>query len=462
MKRAAAAANRDGGILTWLVIVGVAIGGYLAYKRIPAAVGITRVDGPPPNQIVMHNVRIEIFDESFRQTAELRGKTATTFKDNPDLILEPADCLLIREHGNNVRITSDKARKVIQRGSPDRLDFTGSVVVETAGRKLLSEKLTYTPNTRLLESGAPVTIKTTGSVILGEHLKTQTDLKTGTLEGDVQITSLGEGGRSLDAPVLVRGKRSEFNLDRGIFDMFGSAWAKKADSDIRGDKMTFNRPRHTLTADGNAIVSKPDLTVKAGHLEYFVDREAGTATDNPKAVQMTPRTTSEEETRTDLAAKVLDLDFKREILEGKQDVVLDRNVKTEGEWEKDYTIKAGFVTSLYGKGRSTFKENVDIDSSRVGATGDRAIFYQPTAKLYVIGGPKLPAHAWEYDEDRVKQNEIQGNKILHDLRSGKSQVLGGVTTKVNEGSDRPKRPGSGPGLRPRKPVEVKFNEGDGE
>lgn len=453
------AARRDGGILAWLVILMVGFGAYQVYKRIPASAGGKAADGPPPNQIVMHDVRIEIFDESFRQTAELRGKTATTFKDNPDLILEPADCLLIREGGHNVHITSDKARKVIQRGQPDRLDFTGSVVVETDGRKLLSEKLMYTPNSRLLESGAPVTIKTTGSVILGEHLRSQTDLKTGTLEGDVQITSLGEGGRALDAPVLVRGKKSEFNIERGLFDMIGTAWAKKADSDIRADKMTYNRQRQNLTAVGNAVASKPDLTVKAGRIEYFVDRESGTATENPKAVQMTPRTTSEDETRSDLVAKQLEMDFKRSILEGKGDVQLERFVKVEGEWEQDYRINAGFVTSLYSQGRSTFKDSVKIDSGKVGATGDRAIFYQQRAKLYVIGNPKAPANAWEYDEDRNKLNPISGQKIVHDLRTGKSQVLGGVSGRFEDGQ-QPKKTGTGAGLgKPKKKVEIKFTEG---
>lgn len=458
MRAARGLTSREGGVLAWLVILALALGAWHALRRLPAAVGVKPADGPPPNQIVMHDVRIEVFDESFRQTAELRGRRATTFKDNPDLILEPADCVLIREHGRNVRITSDKARKVVQRGVADRLDFTGSVVVASDGRKLLSEKLTYTPNSRLLESGAPVTIKTTGSVILGEHLRSQTDLKTGTLEGDVQITTLGEGGRGLDAPVLVRGKKTEFNLERGLHDVIGTAWARKADSEVRADKMTFNRQRSTLSADGNAVASRPDLTVRAGHIEYFVDREAGTATENPKAVQMTPRTTSEDETRSDLTAKALEMDFKRQILEGKNDVQLERHVKIEGEWEKDYTIRAEFVTSLYGKGRSTFKDNVDIDSSKVGALSDRAIFYQGRAKLYLIGH----ARAWEYDEDHQKLNPIEGEKILHDLRTGRSQVLGHVKTNMQE-DQPPRRTGSGTGGRPRKRgVEVKFNEGGEE
>ena len=454
MKLARGNTSREGGLLAWLVILLIAAGAFFAYRRVPAPSKAAPTDGPPPNQIVMNDVRIEIFDESFRQTAELRGKTATTFKDSSDLVLEPADCVLIREHGHNVHITSTVARKVVQRGQPDHLDFTGDVNVESAGRKLLSEKLTYTPNSRLLESGAPVTIKTTGSVILGDHLKSQTDLKTGTIDGDVQITSFGEGGRALDAPMLVRGKRSEFNLDRGLYDVIGSAWAKKTDSEIKADKMSFNRKRNTLTADGNAVASKPEVVVKAGHLEYWIDREAGTATENPKAVMMTPRTTSEDETRSDLVAKSIEMDFKHQILEGKEDVSLQRLVKFEGDWEPDYKIRAKSVTSLYAKGRSTFKDDVKIEASKVGAEGDRAIFYQGTGKLYIIGHAK----AWEFDDDHQKLNPIEGDKLLHDLHTNKTRVLGNFRGEHNDTEAPPRKRNTGPG-GPKKRVEIKFNEG---
>jgi lipopolysaccharide export system protein LptA len=148
------------------------------------------------------------------------------------------------------------------------------------------------------------------------------------------------------------------------------------------------------------------------------------------------------------------MDFKRQILEGKDDVVLVRHVKYEGDWEKDYEIHSKFVSSLYGKGRSTFRDNVAIEASKVGAVSDRATFYQDHSKLYLIGHAK----AWEYDDDRQKQNEVEGEKILHDLTTGKSQVLGGVGAALKE-EKAPANPDA-PRRRPRGRVDVKFNEGD--
>jgi LPS export ABC transporter protein LptC len=450
--------RRAGGILAWLLLVLVGAGAWYAYKRGPAIVKPARVDDVPTDRIEMKDVRIEVFDERFKQTSELRGRTATSFKSSSDLVLEPADCLLLRDHGKNVQITAARGHKVVTRGQPDRLEFTGAVNVDSEGRKLISEKLVYWPHSRLLESAAPVQIITTGSVVSAQHLKTQTDLKTGTLDGKVEITSLGDGGRrSLDVPVLVRGRKADFDLSRGIYDVTGDAWAKKADQEVRSDKMAFNRGRNTLTAIGNAVATRPDLTVTAGRLEYWVDREAGLAIDGPKAVQRTPRTTNEGESKTELTAKQLEMDFKRSILEGKEDVHLQRDVMYEGDWDKDYEIKAKFVTSLYAQGRSTFRDDVKIDATQVGATGQRAIFYQKTGKLYVIGD----ANAWEYDEDKQKMNPIRGEKILHDLKSGKSQVLGRVEGLMQEGGP-PRKRNTGPGGRRPGRVEIKYNEGGGD
>lgn len=452
-------APRTGGVSAWILMILIAAGVFYGYKVSGIVGKPSRHDEIPTDRIEMKDVTIEIFDEGFRQTSELRGKTATSFKTSSDLVLEPADCLLLRPENRNVHITAARGAKIVVKGQPDRLEFTGAVNVESEGRKLLSEKLIYWPNTHLLESAAPVQVITTQTNVRAEHLKTHTDLKTGTLDGDVQITSLGaDARRPLDAPVLVRGKRAEFDMQRGIYDVMGNAWAKKADQEVRSDKMAFNRNRNTLTAVGNAVASRPDLTVKAGRLEYWIDREAGIATESPKAVQTTPRTTNESESRTELIAKVLEMDFKRSILEGKEDVQLERQVMFEGRFERDYKITGRFVTSLYAQGRSTFRDDVKIDATQVGATGERAIFYQKTGKLYVIGN----ANAWEYDEDKQPMNPIKGEKILHDLRTGKSQVLGNVETIQRDGA-APRKRATGPGTRrPRGGVEIRFTEGGGE
>ena len=69
--------------------------------------GVLSVTGTEGNMIQMQDVRIEIFDEQFHQTAELKGKTATTFKDNPDLILEPADCVFVDDLPGNLKPARD-------------------------------------------------------------------------------------------------------------------------------------------------------------------------------------------------------------------------------------------------------------------------------------------------------------------------------------------------------------------
>jgi len=406
------------------------------------------------NQVVMTDVRIEAFDERFNRTTILRGKTATTFKNSSNVVLEPCNGSILREQGKDVQVIAARAHKIVSR-SGEKIEFTGKVEVSSEGRELRSEKLVYTPVSRLLESGAPVQILTTGTSITSKSLKGQTDIKTGVLEGDVQITSMGQAAKRYDAPIRITGQRSDFDLAKQVYEVSGSAWAKKLGQDIQATKITYNRSRRTLTADGNTVARRPNLVVHAGHLEYWIDQELGIATKNPKAVQKTPATTNETESRTELAAQLIDLHFGREILEAKDDVCMQRFVKFDGDWEPDYKITSRTVTSLFGKRRSTFRGDVKIETDKLGALGDRAIFYQDKAKLYVIGR----AQAWDYDEDRKRQNEIAGEQIVHNLRNGQSQVLDRVRSRFKEGGPARSRSER---TAPRGRVEMIFREGEGQ
>jgi len=144
------------------------------------------------------------------------------------------------------------------------------------------------------------------------------------------------------------------------------------------------------------------------------------------------------------------------MLEGKDDVFLERHVKVEGDWEKDYEIRSRFVTSQYAKGQSRFRDDVKIEASKVGAVSDRAIFYQNDSKLYLIGN----ARAWEYDEDRQKHDEISGAKIIHDLKTSKSVVVDHITFDKQKEPEAPRKPAPVP--HRTRGVEVKFNEEDGQ
>jgi LPS export ABC transporter protein LptC len=431
------------GALAWVVlaIVALSLGAWWYGSGWVTVAARPGEDRRERNRVVMKHVQIEVFDENFNQTALLKGETATTFKDSSDIILEPVEGTILREDGRDILVKAARCQKVVN-AMIEKLIFTGDVDVTTEGRKLRSELLYYTPATHMLESGAPVQVLTTGSLILAQSLKSQTDLKSGVLEGDVQITTLGEGQRALDAPIRISGKKSDFDFSRSLYDVVGAAWAKKTDQDVQADKIVFNRRRGTLTAIGNSVARRPNLTVRAGHLEYWIDREVGVATQGPKAVQITAPTTSEDETQTELTARVLEVDFRRQVLEGRDDVRLQRSVRFEGEWDPDYRVNARAVTSLYSHGRSTFRDDVRIEGAKVGAVGDRAIFYQRSAKLYIVGR----AQAWDYDEEKVRQNHLAGEKIVHDMRTGKSVVLDRVKMRSPGAPSRP-RAGVGRGAR---------------
>ncbi|MBI4858878.1 MAG: LPS export ABC transporter periplasmic protein LptC [Candidatus Riflebacteria bacterium] len=451
--------NRRGGALGWLLLTLTVVAGFGWYYGMgPGGAGPGERDRRDPargNKVEMKDVEIEAFDERFHRTTLLKGDTATTYKDSSELVLEPATGTLFREPGKDVFVKARQAHKFTGRQG-ERFEFTGSVEVTSEKRQLVSEKLLYSPASRLLESGAPVRIHTTGSILLADRLKSQTDLRTGVLEGSVKIRTFGEGGRSFENPVKIDGNRSDFDLTRGLFNMAGMAWAQKEDSKVEADKIAFNRRRKMLTADGHSVLTRPDLVLSAGHLEYWVDREAGIATNGPKAVQNTPGTTNETESRTQLTAAELEGDFKKGVLEGRGAVRLQRYVKFEGDWEPDYAIDAHHVTHLYKDRRALFKGNVKIEAEKVGAVGDRAVFYQQRGKLYIVGR----AEAWDYDELHTKKNHISGEKIVHDLKTGKSQVIGRVKSGFSE---EPGGRGQQPHRQPRPGrSEIIFQEGGGQ
>lgn len=424
---------------------------------------------PQADRIVMERVLIEAFDEKSRRTTLLKGKTATTFREAPEVILEPVDGRILREGGSDILITALKVHKTVVR-QRERLDFTGDVQVTADERRMRSQQLVYQPATRLLESPVPVQLITTGSVVMAQCLRSQTDLRTGTLERDVKIVSLGEGAKRMEAPMQINGDRCDFDVVRGLFDVTGKSWARHGALDVRARRISFNRRRSALVADGDVVAERPDLVVRCGHLEYFLRTEAGIATQAPLVIRAEPAGAHGSEARTEVGGQVLEIDFKKGIVEAEGQVAVERWVRSEGEWVKDCRITSLRATSLIDRRRTTFRDEVKIRTETLGAQGDRAIFYQDSSKLYIVGR----AQAWDYDEEGQEKNRVAGEKIIHDMRTARSQVLDRVRSIFNEeagpspeASPAPRRSRgaqsgarSGASAAPPGRVEMIFREGD--
>jgi len=143
------------------------------------------------NRIVMSDVDITIHDQFMRPSAIIRGKEAHTFKNNQDFIVTPVRALLHRTDGQLLRVHAEKLWKRISRHD-ERMDFTGHVEVFGQDQRLLSDALSYHPNTHYLESESPIQMLTTGTVILGDKLRSNVDIQTGSLDGNVSIISMGQ------------------------------------------------------------------------------------------------------------------------------------------------------------------------------------------------------------------------------------------------------------------------------
>ncbi|MBI3893036.1 MAG: hypothetical protein HY303_16080 [Candidatus Wallbacteria bacterium] len=279
--------------------------------------------------------------------------------------------------------------------------------------------------------------------------------------------------------VVLTSDSATFDMVHSIYELIGHAKAVRtatkdkspaaattgrlAHGVLTSERMLYQHRARFLRATGNVVFEDPEYVVHSGVMEYDVGREWLSATLSPSALihltgkgaageaskpagRATTESASSGGTRTTVTAQVLSFDRKR------QRVVAEGDVRTHvmPEGKAAYYIRSRELESFYADRRSVFKGEVRIDSRELGAQGDRAIFYEKTEKMYIIGHAK----AWQIDAAGRRGREVEGNQILHDLKTGRSVALQGVTMRERPSGAAPAA-AKPPGNRTRKTLRLR-------
>lgn len=406
------------------------------------------------NRIVMDKVKIDVYGDDMRLTSTVQGQQSITFKNNQDFVVLPVFSRIYRDNGQHIAIRADKLWKRIVRHD-ERMEFSGTVKVESPNQRMSSEALTFHPKTEFLESEAPVHMITTGTAISAGKLETNIDIQTGSLKEDVQIVSLGKPGRELDQPLRMKGRLMDFDLVQEIYKLQEDAWVFHDEMEIQGGEIHLfnNAGRVIARKDVRAVVADPPapkgrprpavrsappttgttpppyLTLDCQELTYETLTKKSTAIGSPKAIHYQRPTGDEGPSKHHLSAARLVLEQVKGVLSGAGSVQVERYVVFERDWEPDFRINGDEFVHYTELGRTNFKGHVKIKTSVLESESDRAIFYRDAARIYIVGD----AHAWDIDMDGKRTNHIHGDKIIHNLKTGKSMVLqGGIQMREED------------------------------
>ncbi|MBI2945539.1 MAG: hypothetical protein HYY25_15200 [Candidatus Wallbacteria bacterium] len=261
------------------------------------------------------------------------------------------------------------------------------------------------------------------------------------------------------AVVVLTADAATFDLGRGIYELVGHARATRrttgafaageesAESSgvLTSEKMLYQHKTRFLRATGGVVFEDSRYCVKSGVLEYDVGREWISAREGPTARIIGAGSapgpggpSAGGEGATTISALVLSYDRMR------QRVVAEGQVRTtvRPADRAGHTVTSQELESYVADGRSVFKGDVKIDSLTLGARGDRAVFYERAERLYLFGR----AQAWQVDGDGKAGRIVEGEQILHNLKTGRTVALRGVVLREREAGRLGVRPGAS---RPR-------------
>ncbi len=409
--------------LTVLLLLGISVL-WLIRKDL---VGTGDVAEPAlPKMVQMVDVRVRSFGSGSR-VLELRGSKILSNAEDTEMDLEPVEGLLREEGRETVRFRAAHARKRATKAG-DTLEFRGGCrAASDDGRWLESELLLYYPRTGMLESPGRATLVTSDTTLAGDRFETSTQLKTGLVTGKVVITTTrlpsGAGaGPATSEPVELTGDSANFDVPKGIYQLEGHAAARKAQGTMRANRMLYQARNRFLQASGAVTFTDPSYELSAGVVEYDLPREWVSARESPRATLTSAGRGGE----TRLSARTVAFDRPRAHVLAEGDVTT-RVVPERGV---PYDIRSRTADSFYRDRRSLFKGEVRIRSTEMGADGDRAVIYELTEKVHILGD----ARAWRVERGGRIDRTVQGDHIIHDMRTGRSVALRNVRLEDRSGS----------------------------
>ncbi len=399
---------------------------------------------PKREQFTLDSVRIKIYDDGGRHYMTVLGDQAIVKKDFKTVRVEKVKVVDDRTVPPGILTAEIGFRKVLRK--VEQLEFQRNVYLRQGPEKTLkTQQMFFYPKENIVEVPVHSTTTTTDTTVTGDVLQTSTTLRTGTIRGNVQVVRRMKSATGEILPVTIKGDICPFDIGTGIYTMTGNVVVVRQGLKLTCHETQYRTANERAWARGMVAVTDPEVILTCDELEYDVKGDivyisaTPTSQTTPSASRTSFRVPNDPTTwqLMELHAKKMTYERNKGSLKANKEVLVVRYSLEGSELKKDFEIRSDDLHSVYqgdakvkrkGAGRSNFTGNVRIESEKVGALGDRAVFYEDSRNFYVIGRAK----AWSFDKHGRPINEISGGKILHDGKRGRNIVLEGVRGSFEE------------------------------
>lgn len=143
----------------------------------------------PVAPVVFEDVQVRVYGEGGEVQADVMADRVLTDKRVNELSFEPVRAIFYQGGIETARLTADRGQKKVK-ARKERVDFSGHVrVLSTRPAELRTEHLRYFPKDGMLEAPSRAWVITTSTTIVGDSIRTTTNLKRGVVRGNVEIVS---------------------------------------------------------------------------------------------------------------------------------------------------------------------------------------------------------------------------------------------------------------------------------
>jgi len=401
--------------------------------------------GAAAEQFTLELVRIKMYDDAGSQYMTVTGNRAVVNKDFKTVQLDDIRVVDERTKPPGTLRADVGFRRMLRK--VEQLHFQRNVVLERGPESTLkSSELFFYPKENIVEVPVPCVITTTDTTVSGDFLQSSTTLKSGTVRGNVRIVRAMTGEDGTPRPVTITGDLCPFDAANGVYTVTGNVAVVQQGLKLTCHEAQYQTRNERAWARGMVAATDPEVILTCDELEYDARHDVvyisakPDATTTPSASRTTYRVPDDPTTfqLTELHGKKMIYRRAQGTLDAEDEVLVVRWSLEGAELRRDFEIRSDKLRSVYqgdattprpDAGRSNFTGRVRIVSDKVGAQGDRAVFYEATRNFYVIGR----ATAWDYDAQGRRTNQISGGKILHDSVRGRNIVLEGVSGSFSEG-----------------------------
>lgn len=207
-------------------------------------------------------------------------------------------------------------------------------------------------------------------------------------------------------------------------ELLGDVIVERDEHELHAGRMVYSSESGLLEAWRNVAIKEEDLELECRRLSFSTRKDEAVAWGDAKLHQKELR--GRRRYLTTLSGVQIRLFTKEKRVQVLENVLLTRYLEEKNGKSVELRVSCRALDALYSTMKSTFKGNVEVETSTVGARAQRAIFDQRSGKFYLLGN----AQAWNFDASGNRINIITGDKIVYFTKEKRTVVIGNVTASV--------------------------------